>query len=323
MASRRAIVTGSSGALGSALVRRLRAEGWSVTGVDVRAPAVGFEANQTILCDIGKADWEGLVSSCDVVFHLAAFVHRVPKDASESRELREVNVAAVARLARACRKAGTRLVFASTVAVFGSTQGVVTEARDPHPETEYAIAKLDAERAIADEGTRSLKYAVLRLPLIFGPRGRGNVEKMLTAIRAGRYWPIGPRYVPKSCLFTADAANALVLAAGGLVDGEVLIAAPSRPSTLGEIHAAAYRVCARVLPPHLPRGVALLTARVVDAGAMLLGKRVGLARQVATLTAPAHYDGSRFAAITGFLPQVLLEEGLRSTLEALEGGERP
>jgi UDP-glucose 4-epimerase len=257
--------------------------------------------------DITTARFSDLVHPGDVVYHLAAFVHRFPRTAEEVRELHEVNHHATARLAAACLTAGATLVFVSTVAV---TAG-----------SEYGDSKAAAEEAIREMGRKGLRFTILRFPLLYGPHGHGNMERMLEAIRAGRYWPIGNPDTPKSCLYLDDAARALLLAADRC-EGGTFVAAPDPVTTLGEIHDAAYAALGRHAPSvTIPRGMALAAARALQAALALAGRATRLPDQVETLTSPAGFDGGPFTRATGFAPEVGLHEGMRRTARWLE--ERP
>lgn len=316
MSERTVIVTGASGALGRALVARLagRARVWAC----LRSPGALPGAERVIAADLADPSATLPVEPGATVFHLAAFVHRRPRTDAERAELRQVNEHASARLARACRERGATLVFASTVAVFGARTGRVPEDAEPRPQTDYATAKLAAEDAVRAEGARGLRHAIVRLPLLYGPHGRGNMERMLRAIRARRYLPIGDPRTAKSCLHFDDAAAALELAAGVAAEAErTFTAAPRRTPTLGEVHAAAYAAAGRTAPPHLPAGLALLVARGADVALRLAGRSPALASAIRTLTSPTDYDGARFHAATGFVDAVPLAEGLRRTAEWL------
>jgi UDP-glucose 4-epimerase len=290
----RAVVTGAAGALGRALLGRL-AEG--------KVPVLALDR---AAADVRTADFASMVRAGDVVYHLAAYVHRLPRTAEEVREVHEVNHGATVRLADACAAAGATLVFASTVAVSAAS--------------EYGKSKAAAEEAIRELGARGLRFSIVRFPLLYGPHGRGNMERMLAAIRAGRYWPIGDPGTPKSCLHFDDAARALLLAAErGL--GDTFVAAPEPTPTLGEIHAAAYAAAGRRLPGvNVPRGAALAAARTLRVLIRLAGRETRLPEQVETLTAPAGFDGGPFARRTGFAPEVGLAEGMRRTVRWMEGG---
>ena len=302
--ARRAVITGAAGALGRTLAARMAPGGAPILGLDRAAAAVPGATFER--CDIATARFGDIVRPGDLVFHLAAFVHRLPRTAEEIREVHEVNHHATARLAEACLAARATLVFVSTVAVSA--------------DSEYGKSKAAAEAAIRQLGEKGLAFSIVRFPLLYGPHGHGNMERMLQAIRSGRYWPIGDPATPKSCLFLEDAARALLLAADrGL--GGTFLAAPGIAPTLGEIHAAAYAAVGRRVPGiSIPRGVALAAARVVQAVAGLVGRSTRLPDQIETLTAQAEFDGAPFARATGFAPEVGLEEGMRRTARWLEGG---
>ena len=301
--ARRGVVIGAAGALGRSLVRFLAERHEEVLGLDrdaARVPGIRFDR-----CDITTARFGEIVQSGDLVYHLAAFVHRLPRNAAEVREVHEVNHHATTRLAQACLAAGATLVFVSTVAVSA--------------DTEYGKSKAAAEEDVRRLGGEGLSYSIVRFPLLYGPHGRGNMERMLTAIRSGRYWPIGDPAIPKSCLFVDDAARALTLASQRALGG-TFVAAPDPVTTLGEIHAAAYAAVGRRLPGlAIPRGVAMGAARALQAGLGLAGRSTRLPDQIETLTTPAGFDGGPFSRATGFAPEVGLEEGMRRTARWLEG----
>jgi nucleoside-diphosphate-sugar epimerase len=304
------LVTGSAGALGRSLLRSLRQGGHEVVALSRSGSAI--EGHPTTVADVRAAPWERLVEGASAVFHLAAFVHRLPRSAAEREEAREVNHRATAALASACAAAGAKLVFASSVAVLGRGGAGLGDDAPPNPESVYGETKLLGEEAIRAAGSGRLRHAILRLPLLYGPHGRGNMERMLAAIARGRYWPIGDPEVRKSCLHFDDAAEALLLAAFG-AEGTYLVAPPV-PSRLGEIHAAAYAALGKRAPvPACPTFVAWLAAAAVDVGARLLGKPSRMRDGIETLTRPAWYDGTRFARATGFAPRIALADGLRST----------
>lgn len=305
-------VTGATGGLGRALLQHIPVERVAVIARG-EVPA-GF-AGTVVRADVASARWGDLIGPGDVVFHLAAWVHRRTTTSAEVQRAHEVNAAATARLAAACRQVGAKLVFASTVAVFGRDAAGVSDASPVGPSSDYARSKLAAEDAIRGEGEKGLRFAILRFPLMYGPWGRGNMERMLRAIAGGAYWPVGDPTTRKSCLFFGDAAGALLLAASEpKVERGTHVVTPGSSCSLGEIHEAAYRSLGRTVPSFsIPYSVALFLGRGADLGLRALGRGPRLAEQVRTLASPAWYDGSRFAALTGFRAAVSVEEGLRQT----------
>jgi nucleoside-diphosphate-sugar epimerase len=315
------LITGAAGGLGRATAERL-ARTFEVTGL-VRTPPSTPVAGlaRTLVADIRSADWGPLLDGVVAVIHLAAFVHRPDAGPFQRGELVATNRDATAAIAAACRSAGKKLVFASSISVYGPTVAALRESTHPEPETVYGRSKLEAEEAIRRECPRGLRAAILRLPLLYGPWGRGNMERMLGAISRRHYWPIGDPAIQKSCLHFADAAAALELALSDRVEGTFNVA-PEHAPTLGEIHAAAYAAVGLRAPPHAPAALARVVATFADAGLRLIGRRPRLSRAIETLVRPALVDGQRFAAAAGFTPVVPLAEGLRGTAQALVAGGR-
>lgn len=300
----RAVITGVGGALGRALVRQIRQQGHfkRVVGLDRRRLDVdGVEA---IVIDLRSADFATIIRPHDTVFHLAAFVHRAATTPDEVADLYEQNHHVTARLAGVCADVGAALIFSSTVAVSSDSA--------------YGRSKALAEQSIRDLGARGLEWSILRFPLLYGPHGAGNMERLLDAIARHRYWPVGDPRTPKSCLFFEDAARALLLAAER-GRGETWTTAPPTAPTLGAIHRAAYAAFDRKPPPvAVPRGAAIAMAAAIRGALRLLGRTSRLADQVRTLTAPAASDGTAFADATGFTPSIGLDEGMRRTAEWLK-----
>ncbi|MBU1570907.1 MAG: SDR family oxidoreductase, partial [Proteobacteria bacterium] len=89
-----------------------------------------------------------------------------------------MNVGGTATLVKAPVEAGVkRLVFFSTIAVYGNSNGqILTEDTPPHPNTFYAETKLAAERIVLDAKRTDGQPlgTVLRFAAIYGSRIKGN-----------------------------------------------------------------------------------------------------------------------------------------------------
>jgi UDP-glucose 4-epimerase len=307
-------VTGASGGLGRALVPRLVARSCGVIGLSRHGPAPGAGPFVRYFAEeIATVAWEQVLADVSTVFHLAAAVHQCPRTPVEEARCFEVNNVATERLASACRGAGSTLVYASTVAVLGAAR------------TAYARSKLLAEEAIRREGERGLRFVILRFPLLYGPHGRGNMERLVRQISRGRYWPIDGPDVRKSCLYLGDAGDALVQASDtDEALGRTFVVAPDQAVTLDEIHRAIYAATGRRQPrPSIPPRAALSAAGGLDLCARAVGRRTRFASQVRTLTESAVFDGWRFAAATGFTAQTDLAAGLRETVRWLRESSAP
>lgn len=91
-------------------------------------------------------------------------------------------------IAAACRRAGIRMVHASTDLVFGAAPappGGFLEDHDPAPLGVYGSSKAEGERSVLKAAPEAL---VVRLPLLFGPSATGNAgasDSLFAALERG------------------------------------------------------------------------------------------------------------------------------------------
>ena len=145
----RALVTGSSGHLGEALVRKLVDDGHDVVGLDNRA-------GRFTTC-VASITSSSVVSRCmagvQAVFH-AATLHRPHVDTHSRQAFVETNIGGTLNLLEAAAAAGVAsFVFTSTTSVFGDAlvppEGApaawITEEVSPIPKNIYGVTKAAAE----------------------------------------------------------------------------------------------------------------------------------------------------------------------------------
>jgi len=314
----RVLITGVTGGLGHALSKALIDRRYRIVGIAKHRPPDGTDPlEEFIAADIAEIDWDRALRGCETVFHLAGYVHRSIATESDRVVAWRTNVDATARLASACRRHRIRLVFASSVAAL---QYSTSESGQKNA-SEYARTKWWAEHQVRAEADRGLEFVILRFPLLYGPGGRGNMERLMRAIHRRRYWPFGAGSAKKSCLFFGDAAQAMVRAsqAAGALCGTYVVAPPV-PATLEQIHRHAFAAFGRRSPPPLPLPVVTAATRIVDAvSPYLIGRPTSLTASAKTLASDAAFDGSAFAKACGFKPAVALAEGLKTTADWIRG----
>lgn len=183
------LLTGSTGLLGSAVLRAAP-DTWEVVGLQRRLGVAATSPGVThIAGDITDTRFVREVIAdgrFDVVVHAAGegSVDAVEKDVSSGR--RSI-VSATEAIAEGAGRAGARLIYISSNAVFSGSGGPFDEASPTQAVNTYGRLKLEAERVCLEQAPSTL---VLRPILMYGwpsHGARGNpVTMVVESLRAGR-----------------------------------------------------------------------------------------------------------------------------------------
>ncbi len=194
------LITGSTGFIGGALVKRLAKEGHTLhllvrstaKAAGLNLPGVRiFEGDVTDAASVRRA-----MQGCTHVFHLAAYAKPVADDPGV---FYDVNVTGTRNILEAALSGGIqRVVFTSTAGTFGVT-GTEDDAveQSPRPEqfdTDYARTKKQAEDLCKDYRSRGLDVVIVYPSRVYGPglMSESNaVTKILRLFDKGR-WRIIP-----------------------------------------------------------------------------------------------------------------------------------
>lgn len=195
----RILVTGANGFIGRQLVQRLLAHGLGGAAVDRLVASDltldGLPDDPRLVRVEGSIATPGplersLGEPVDAVFHLAS----VPGGAAERDPVlgRRVNLDATLELVDRLRAHGNgpRLIFASTVAVYGDPlPAIVDEDTPARPVMSYGAHKLAAEVLLADASRRGWVQACsLRLPGVVARPGSG--EGLISAFMSQLLWKL-------------------------------------------------------------------------------------------------------------------------------------
>jgi UDP-glucose 4-epimerase len=316
---KRVLVTGAAGFLGQAIVSQAQMRGIPVRATDQRAsPGVSLPDFHLLdLCAL--ADHTDLLDGVEVVIHAAGLAHQFRSRPDDADRFRRVNVLATAALAEAAARAGVRrLVFVSSVAVYGHTGSAgsfVDEDAPTAPAGPYAESKREAERRLHQVAQSSgMHTVILRMATLFGENDPGNVARLTRAIDRGRFVWIGSGENMKSLVYREDAARACLLAATDRRPPSAMVAynVVGCSCPMRDIITALHQLLGRRPPRY--RVPARLATSLLGAVATLpmLGQRAKSCRlTVEKWLASDAYDGTRFCRDFRFEPSVSLAEGLQ------------
>lgn len=197
------VVLGGSGFIGSRLVSQLLEEDRLVRIGDLRI-SESFP-NITEICDVRERNTlRHCLRDAFAIVNLAA-EHR--DDVRPLSRYWETNVEGARQVCAAARETGVRrIIFTSSVAVYGFTGAPLDEEGPFAPFNAYGETKLEAEEVYrswaAEDSSRSL--VIVRPTVVFGEGNRGNVYNLLRQIATGKFLMVGSGNNVKSMAYVGN-----------------------------------------------------------------------------------------------------------------------
>ncbi len=312
------LVTGATGFVGNALVRRLATDPACtglVAAVRRKSESQPEGVRQVQVGDLlPTSDWGLALQGVDAVVHCAARVHVMKDDAKDPMQAyREVNVNGTLNLARQAAQVGVgRFVFVSTIKVNGeATQpGQPFTADDvPSPLDPYGVSKLEAERGLREiEAETGMEVVIVRPPLVYGPSVKANFAAMMRWVARGIPLPLGAIHNARSMVALDNLVDLLVAclkhpAAAGQT---FLVSDGQDVSTTELLRRTAQAMGKKALLLPVP-------ASMLELGATLLGKRAVAQRLCGSL----QLDIAKTRRLLGWNPPLTLDQGLKKAVEGM------
>jgi UDP-glucose 4-epimerase len=299
------VVTGAAGFIGSNLCRTLMEQGAKVTAFDnMYSGKMDFIKD---LIDNGlnfvngdirdQAAIEKATKGCKFIFHLAAQTS-VPFSMENPKEDCEINVVGTLNVLEAARKAGARMVFASSCAVYGNP-----EVR-PTPETHrrlpiafYGLTKMVGEDYCRFyHETYGTEVVMLRIFNVYGPNCHGAIYDFLNKLRKNpsKLEVLGTGQQSRDFVYISDMVAAL-------------LAAASTPEAAGQ----EFNVGTGVTTSVAEVAKMLIEILGLDAEISFTGGEAWAGDMGKTLA-----DNSKAVKILQWKPQVTFKEGLKKLISS-------
>ena len=199
--SKKITVIGGSGFVGTNLCRQLALKQQDFEIIDLKMSNQFPEKCK--IADVREVETLRNTITGDVVVNLAA-VHR--DDVRDKSEYQRTNVDGAENLALVCEEKGIdKIVFTSTVAVYGFAEPGTDENGAINPFNEYGRTKFEAEEKLRNwhaKGDKSL--IIVRPTVIFGEGNRGNVFNLLNQIASGKFVMVGRGENKKSMAYIGN-----------------------------------------------------------------------------------------------------------------------
>lgn len=308
---------GASGFVGTRLIDLLKTEaGYELKNVDL-LPSPFFN-DITVIGDVLEQEqMDRELKDSDVVVLLAA-QHR--DDVSPVSLYYDTNVGGMEVTLKAMEKNGCkRIVFFSSVAVYGLNKNNPDENHEKDPFNHYGKSKWQAEQVLQKwyESHPDWNVNIIRPTVIFGERNRGNVYNLLSQISGGKFLRVGKGTNRKSMAYVGNIVAFVKYMIEECQEGYNVFNYIDKPDfTMNELVDLVENVLGKHIPAvHFPYWLGMAGGYCFDLLAKITGKKLAISSvRVKKFCATTEFDSSKMLS-TGFKAPYSLKEGLSRTLE--------
>ena len=311
------LMIGASGFVGTRLLDLLKGqEGYELKNVDL-LPSHFFNDLTEFGDVLDLQQMEEKTIGADVVVLLAA-QHR--DDITPTSLYYDTNVGGVENTLKAMEKNGVkRIVFFSSVAVYGLNKMNPSEEHLKDPFNHYGKSKWEAEQVLQEwyKTHPDWNINIIRPTVIFGERNRGNVYNLLKQISGGKFAMVGNGENKKSMAYVGNIVAFVQYMIEHNTEGYNEFNYIDKPDfTMNELVTHVGQVLKKRIPAtHIPYCLGLLGGYGFDILAKITRKKLSVSSvRVKKFCATTQFDSEK-AMSSGFKPPYTLAEGLARTLE--------
>ena len=309
-------IIGGSGFIGSKLREICCVKNLSYENIDIRQPRANAE--NFLKGDVRQINATPSLVNGEVVVNLAA-VHA--DDVKDARDYQMTNVQGASAVCKVCELQNiNKIVFTSSVAVYGFASPGTDENGPVNPFNEYGRTKALAEdvyRAWREKDPENRSLIIVRPTVVFGEGNRGNVYNLLNRINSGGFAMIGDGKNKKSMAYVENLAAFLVKCIESDEKYAVYNYVDTPDFTMNEL-VSLVRGKLRGIPSvgiRIPKFIGLMAGYAADILAYFGVKLPISSIRVKKFCASSEFSSAK-ADLDGFVAPYTLQEGLDRTLEA-------
>jgi nucleoside-diphosphate-sugar epimerase len=312
-------VIGGSGFIGTNLIN-LFDNNYELKNID-KSPSEKFSSITNVI-DI--RDKERLINNLPGSDWLVLLAAEHRDDVSPAGLYYDVNVEGTKNvLAAMNNKDINKIIFTSTVAVYGLNKNNPNENFKEDPFNDYGKSKWQAEEALRNwynQDAENRTLIIIRPTVVFGPENRGNVYNLLKQISSGKFLMIGKGNNKKSMAYVGNIAGFIKYCIDNDFTGYQLYNYSDKPDySMNELIEVSERSLNKKLPPiRIPYPVGYLSGLCFDALSLMTRRKFSISSiRIKKFCAVTQFSADKMLG-TGYKPIYTLEEGLSQTLNSIK-----
>lgn len=226
-------ISGASGFIGGSLFDYLS---------DLNASVVGMgrsykDKKNYFQCDIfNNSKLKDILQDVTCIVHCAGYAHAFEDSPySEMHHNWRINYEGTKNLVNLAVQAGAKIFInlSSVKAMGGVGDLCVDESWEHPPESDYGKSKLAAEKFASQVGLQfGIRVINLRLCMVYGAGGQGNLERMVRYVRKGIFPPLPETNNHRSMVHISDVIQAIMCVSESdhLKSNSYIVTGPDAPS---------------------------------------------------------------------------------------------
>ena len=308
---------GASGFVGTRLITLLKkAQRYEMLNIDLQQSR--FFPEVTAIGDVRDQDYlDKKLEGAECVVLLAA-QHR--DDVVPVSLYYDTNVGGIEKTLKAMEKNNIkRIIFFSSVAVYGLNKKNPNEEYPADPFNHYGKSKWQAEQILHEwyKLHPDWNIDIIRPTVIFGERNRGNVYNLLKQIASGKFLMIGSGNNKKSMAYVGNIVEFIKFKLTNVKPGYDVYNYVDKPDlNMNQLVSEVEKSLSKKIPSvHLPYPLGMLGGYCFDILSKVTGKKYAISSvRVKKFCATTQFDATKVHS-SGFKAPYTLSQGLDRTLK--------
>lgn len=315
------LLTGGSGFIGGHFHKAIPND--QIINLDLNKPAFNYTST-FVQGDIRvKSDIEKAIAGqkIDLILSLAAKHHDFGIGHDEYFDTNEDGTRIICDIAS--ENNIKKIIFYSSVAVYGIRPEVSNEQMSPQPDGPYGASKLAGERVLekwaAEQPDRCV--VIIRPTLVFGPNNMANMRNLIRQIDSGLYFHLGKAENVKSIAYVENVVAATLFAKDRMKPGVTVYNYADEPQMstrkISEVIAEALGKKIRLT---VPRTLGIMMGLPFDLLIKVTGKNLPISSARIKKLGTQTYHSAMKLFSEGFKPRFTTVDGLKKMVQWYKEG---